>query len=104
MLMRLLIMSENELCLRMQKTTAQTQSIKRAVKQTPTLTISIPDIDAIQDVDRHCQSREGAPACTSRANRENNHLSDSQTFHMLRASRVVKDADVIMMPSLYFSI
>ena len=101
MLMRLLIMSENELCLRMQKTTAQTQSIKRAVKQTPTLTISIPDIDAIQDVDRHCQSREGAPACTSRANRENNHLSDSQTFHMLR---VVKDADVIMMPSLYFSI
>ena len=57
MLMRLLIMSENELCLRMQKTTAQTQSIKRAVKQTPTLTISIPDIDAIQDVDRHCQSR-----------------------------------------------
>ena len=57
MLMRLLIMSENELCLRMQKTTAQTQSIKRAVKQTPTLTISIPDIGAIQDVDRHCQSR-----------------------------------------------
>ena len=51
------IMSENELCLRMQKTTAQTQSIKRAVKHTPTLTISIPDIGAIEDVDRNCQSR-----------------------------------------------
>ena len=45
-----------DLCLRMEKTKAQMQSIAKAVQQTPTFTISIPPVYSLQGAQVQAQA------------------------------------------------